>query len=298
MSTNPSKPLSNSDALIALIREHEGNPMQLAALLYSESIKLTERIGSGQFSNIGPSGGFTAGHVRLSPGAATGALTIETGRSCDPLEVAAPVQTPAAETKRPEHLAGYEGILRHLRTQGYLTDVDPNFAGTAKRAAEALDEMILSAKFIDDEVERELSTRFPSKTTGMVTQENIFVASVCPHHLLPVMMRVTVGYLPSSKETDRVVGLSKLTRALRLLGRQPIMQEEYTNQVIEAIDSYAKSDGTAVYVRGYHTCMALRGANEPAAVTVTTDVSGALLHNEATRAEFFAIARAVTGSFP
>lgn len=276
MPTNPSKPPSNSDALIALIREHEGNPLRLASALYSASIGLTEQhLGGGRFSNMAPSGD-----------------VVLTGTSSDATDsvVLLPEQPP-------EHFVGYESILRHLRTRGYLTDTDPNFVGTAKRAADALDEMVLPLQFIRDEVKSELSTLFPSKARGMVVQDPIFVASMCPHHLMPVMMHVVVGYVPSSKEENRVVGLSKLTRALRLLGRQPIMQEDYTDQVVDAIDTYAKADGTAVYARGYHTCMALRGANAPSTMTTTTDVSGVFLHNPQTRAEFYAVANGKIGSF-
>lgn len=187
----------------------------------------------------------------------------------------------------------YHHLVSAFDAMGYPTQTDPNFDGTALRAAKALEELILPRKEIEDEVKQHLSTHFPTRYDGMVTRPAIFVSSLCPHHLLPVILRVTIGYIPYKNDngTPMVVGLSKIDRVVELLGKQPIMQEEFTFQLIEAFDTFAKTLGTAVHVRGWHGCMAMRGVKSRDAITITSDVSGLFLDNAATRGEFQAYAR-------
>lgn len=209
----------------------------------------------------------------------------------------APSQEPAGqepETPAATHVRmAYHHLVSAFDAMGYPTQTDPNFDGTALRAAKALEELILPRKEIEEEVKRHLSTHFPTRYDGMVTRPDIFVSSLCPHHLLPVILRVTIGYIPykNDKGTPMVVGLSKIDRVVELLGKQPIMQEEFTFQLIEAFDTFAKTLGTAVHVRGWHGCMAMRGVKSRDAITITSDVSGLFLDNAATRGEFQAYAR-------
>jgi GTP cyclohydrolase I len=122
----------------------------------------------------------------------------------------------------------------------------------------------------------------------LITVTDIPFVSLCEHHMLPFWGHATVGYLP--KPGGRVVGLSKVARALHELARRPQLQEALGTQLVDALMSGLNAAGAAVSIRSTHTCMALRGAaTGPAAAMVTTLHRGELLRDPY-RAEFNAVA--------
>ena len=185
----------------------------------------------------------------------------------------------------PEALAlftqGYETILKGLTKLGYDTE-DANFADTARRAAKGFHELIHDQKQVKHEVESLLEKTFPAKYTEMVISKGNTAFGVCPHHLLPVIYRVSLAYLPSTK----VLGISKLSRLARLLARRPVLQEELTQDLGDALHTRLQSRGSAVYIEGMHLCMAARGAESHEARVVTSAVRGLFRDQQATRQEF------------
>ena len=107
---------------------------------------------------------------------------------------------PAAE----QIFRAYEMILDGLRLMGYPTD-DDNFRETAPRAAKALLELVLPVGEIERAVDDLVGRSFGAKYDEMVISKHNVCFGVCPHHLLPVIYRVSVAYLPMA----RVVGISK-----------------------------------------------------------------------------------------
>jgi GTP cyclohydrolase I len=105
---------------------------------------------------------------------------------------------------------------------------------------------------------------------------------MCPHHLLPVIYRVSVAYLPS----ERVIGISKLSRLARLLAKRPVLQEDLTHDLAEILHARLQSRGSAAYVEGLHLCMAARGIEAHEARVVTSAVRGVFRDQPATRQEF------------
>jgi GTP cyclohydrolase I len=89
----------------------------------------------------------------------------------------------------------------------------------------------------------------------MVVVRGIRFCSLCEHHVLPFHGTVTVGYLP----TGRVVGLSKIPRLVHCFARRLQVQERLTEQIAHALNNALRPLGVGVLVRGYHTCMAMRG---------------------------------------
>ncbi|WP_079408419.1 GTP cyclohydrolase I [Streptomyces sp. 3211] len=94
--------------------------------------------------------------------------------------------------------------------------------------------------------------------------------SLCEHHMLPMNLQVTAGYVPR----DEVVGLSKFGRiAQRHAGRFQV-QERFTRQVAEEIANVIGSPDVAVAVRGTHLCMSMRGVRMEQARTDTVQADG------------------------
>ncbi len=175
---------------------------------------------------------------------------------------------------------GYEKILAGIGELGYdITDA--NFIDTAKRAAKGFHELINDQAKVKGEVDALLAKCFPAKFREMVISKQNTVFGMCPHHLLPVIYRVSMAYIP----VDRVLGLSKLSRLARLIARGPRLQEDLTHELAELLHVNLESQGSAVYVEGLHMCMAARGVGAHEARLVTSAVRGVFLE-VATRQEF------------
>ena len=175
---------------------------------------------------------------------------------------------------------GYRKILDGLAQLGYDT-TDENFAETATRAAKGLHELIHDQKQVRSEVEALLAKTFPAKYTEMVISKHNTAFGVCPHHLLPVIYRISLAYIP----TEKVLGLSKLSRIARMLARGPRLQEDLTHDLADILHVNLASQGSAVYIEGLHMCMAARGVGAHEARLVTSGVRGVFLEL-ATREEF------------
>src|SRR5262249_27522670 len=102
---------------------------------------------------------------------------------------------------------GYQKILEGIQLLGYDTN-DKNFIDTAARAAKGLHELIHDQEQVEFQVSAMLGKTFPAKYTEMVISKHNTAFGVCPHHLLPVIYRISMAYIP----VDKVLGLSKLSR--------------------------------------------------------------------------------------
>lgn len=126
-------------------------------------------------------------------------------------------------------------------------------------------------------------TTMPAEThQEMVLLKGISFFSMCEHHLLPFFGKAHVAYIPS--KGGLITGLSKLTRLVQIVARQPQLQERMTTTIADAMEEALKPRGVLVLVEADHLCMAMRGIRMPAK-TVTSAVRGIFRTNAATRAE-------------
>ena len=194
----------------------------------------------------------------------------------------------------PEALAlfkeGYDKIIQGLGKLGYDT-TDENFAETAARAAKGFHELVHDGTQVKAEIEALLAKTFPAKYGEMVISKHNTAFGVCPHHLLPVVYRISLAYIP----TRKVLGLSKLSRLARLMARGPRLQEDLTHELCLILHDQLDSQGAAVYVEGLHMCMAARGVGAHEARLVTSAVRGVFLEL-ATREEFIKLVTASQAS--
>ncbi len=116
----------------------------------------------------------------------------------------------------------------------------------------------------------------------MVVLQDIRVVSFCEHHMLPVIGRAHVGYLP----TDRVVGISKLARVVQGFARRLSIQEKLTADIANAIQDILKPQGVGVVIQAEHSCMTLRGVNNPGSKLTTSKLLGVMHDDHRTRQEF------------
>lgn len=121
----------------------------------------------------------------------------------------------------------------------------------------------------------------------LVVLKDIRLVSFCEHHMLPVIGRAHVGYLP----TNKVVGISKLARVVQGFARRLQIQEKLTAEIALAIQEILEPQGVGVVIEAEHSCMTLRGVNTPGSTLTTSSLLGVIRDDPRTREEFLRLAR-------
>ncbi len=119
----------------------------------------------------------------------------------------------------------------------------------------------------------------------MVVLRDIRVESHCEHHMVPIVGRAHVAYLPGT----RVVGISKLARVVDAYAHRFQIQEKLTAQIANTINDVLRPRGVAVVIEANHQCMSTRGVHKPGASMVTSRMLGAFRDDASTRREFFSL---------
>lgn len=187
----------------------------------------------------------------------------------------------------------WQELERHaaeiFRVMGLRLD-SPSTIGTPRRFVRALFDATSGY-----EGDAKLVTAFPTECDGgpdcrisQIVQGPIAFHSICEHHAFPFFGRAWVGYVAH----ERIIGISKLTRVVRLYARRFSLQERLGQQVIRSLERILDAHGVALYLDATHLCMQMRGVREQGATTSTTFWRGAYESSESLRAEFLASCRA------
>lgn len=116
----------------------------------------------------------------------------------------------------------------------------------------------------------------------MVIVRDIEFYSLCEHHMLPIIGRAHVAYIPDGK----VLGLSKIPRIVDMFARRLQVQERMTRQIADFISDLLRPQGVAVVMEALHLCMTMRGIKKQDARMTTSAMHGGFRKNVATRQEF------------
>ena len=152
---------------------------------------------------------------------------------------------------------------------------------TPKRVVKAYEEFFAG---YDDDQEEILRKTF-EEVEGydeMVLVKNIRLESHCEHHIVPILGKAHIAYIPH----NRVVGISKLARIVDAFGKRLQTQETMTAQIANTIEKVLEPKGVAVVVDAAHQCMTTRGIHKPESSTVTSCMRGIFKENPRTRNEF------------
>jgi GTP cyclohydrolase I len=167
------------------------------------------------------------------------------------------------------------------------TGDDPDREGlrdTPKRVARAYEEFF--AGYAEDPVA--LLARSFEETEGydeMVVLRDIRLESYCEHHMVPIVGRAHLAYLPAG----RVVGISKLARVVDAYAKRLQIQEKLTAQIANSINEVLQPKGVAVVIEAAHQCMTTRGVHKHGVAMVTSRMLGAFRDDPSTRREFLAM---------
>jgi len=177
-------------------------------------------------------------------------------------------------------------LVRELKSLYKDWDGSRQFIGTEHRLARLYDELCWSPRKISYELEKQVRI-FDHNYKEVLICKGMDVWVLCPHHLLPCHFKVTIGYAPIE---GKVLGLSKFARIAKVMGKRPIMQEAYTQELATFLLKNLEPKGIAVYVEGSHDCMIARGVEQNSSV-ITKVMEGKYFNDRDNKAEFLATAK-------
>ncbi len=119
----------------------------------------------------------------------------------------------------------------------------------------------------------------------VIALTNIEFTSHCEHHMLPVIGRAHIAYLPNKQ----IIGLSKLARLVDIYANRLQIQERMTAQIADTLQEVLKPRGVAVVIEAHHQCMSMRGIKKSGGMMKTSRLLGAFRDMPETRREFMAL---------
>jgi GTP cyclohydrolase I len=194
-----------------------------------------------------------------------------------------PVIVAATEGTRPSRAEAESAVRTLIRWAGD----DPGREGlreTPARVTRAYEEFF--AGYGEDP--KEMLSRTFEETEGydeMVLLRDIRLESYCEHHILPIIGKAHVAYMPS----NRVVGISKLARVVEVYARRLQIQEKLTVQVASCIQEVLQPRGVAVVIDATHECMTTRGVHKSGVSMVTSHMLGVFRDDATTRRELLSL---------
>ncbi|PRX96952.1 GTP cyclohydrolase I FolE [Paraburkholderia sp. BL25I1N1] len=186
-------------------------------------------------------------------------------------------------TEHPTKAEAEEAVRTLIRWAGD----DPlreGLAETPARVARAYREFF--SGYLSDPMQI-LATTF-SEVDGydeMIVLKDIRFESYCEHHMVPIIGRAHVAYLPD----HRVVGISKLARLVDTYAKRLQIQEKMTVQIADALNTVLQPKGVGVILEAAHQCMSTRGVHKPGTSLVTSRMLGSFRNDPSTRREFLSI---------
>ena len=184
-----------------------------------------------------------------------------------------------------EQMAKYEGYIAEIFTALGLDIDTPATEDTPRRFMRAMFDAT-SGYDGDPKLLKVFSTECrggPDCHLSQVVEGPIPFHALCEHHALPFYGNAYVGYIAH----EGIIGISKLTRLVRLYARRFSVQERIGQQIADTLVSLLQPHGVAVYLEAHHMCMQMRGVREISPMTRTTVWRGEYDGNPALRSEFF-----------
>ena len=186
-----------------------------------------------------------------------------------------------------EQLRKFEGYMAEIFTAFGLDLDTPATRETPRRYVRALFDSTEGY-----EGDPKLLTVFETECRGgpdcrlsQVVEGPIHFYSLCEHHAFPFYGHAYVGYIAH----EHIIGISKLTRLVRLFAKRFTVQERVGQQIADTLEAMLQPHGVAVYLEAHHLCTEMRGVRAIAPLTRTTFWRGAYDENADLRAEFFTI---------
>jgi GTP cyclohydrolase IA len=185
----------------------------------------------------------------------------------------------------PEQLKKYEGYAAEIFTAFGMDLNSPSTKDTPRRYIKALFDATEGYDG-DPKLLKTFTTEChgdPDCHLSQVIEGPIQFFALCEHHALPFFGEAYVGYIAH----ENIIGISKLTRLVRLFAKRFAVQERIGHQVADTLEAMLHPHGVAVYLEAHHLCVEMRGVRETAPLTRTNVWRGYYAENPSLRSEFF-----------
>ena len=204
----------------------------------------------------------------------------------NPAKARAPAKAHSeAKTRRPTRAEAEEAVRTLLR---WACD-DPTREGlidTPARVVKSYEEFF-AGYHVDPQALLERTFEETDGYDEMVLLRDIRLESYCEHHMVPIVGRAHIAYLPH----HRVVGISKLARVVEAYAKRLQIQEKLTAQIANTLNEVLQPRGVAVVIEAGHQCMTTRGVHKVGVSMVTSRMLGAFREDPSTRREFLSMIR-------
>ncbi|XP_022093030.1 GTP cyclohydrolase 1-like [Acanthaster planci] len=187
-----------------------------------------------------------------------------------------------------EAQAQLPGMMQAYKSLIASVGEDPDRQGLKKTPERAAKALMFFTKGYEQKIEDVLNDAiFDEDHDEMVIVKDIEMFSLCEHHLVPFIGKVSIGYLPNK----RLLGLSKVARIVEIYSRRLQVQERLTKQIALAMVEAIAPMGVAVTVEATHMCMVMRGVQKLNSKTITSTMLGVFRDDPKTREEFLSLVR-------
>jgi len=197
-----------------------------------------------------------------------------------------------SKDKNPRVIANERPVtFDHERIEAAVREIllavgeDPDREGlreTPERIARMYEEMFAG---LHKDPASVLKRTFVERYDEMVLVKDIAFDSMCEHHLLPFFGKAHIAYIPNGK----IVGLSKIARAVEIVARRPQVQERMTEELADLVMNELDAQGAGIVLEASHTCMSIRGIRKPGSICTTSAMRGVFRANITTRSEFLSL---------
>ena len=199
-------------------------------------------------------------------------------------------QNPKLPRRTPSRREAESAVRTLIEWAGEDPDRE-GLVGTPERVVRAYEEFF--AGYNEDPVAL-LGKTFENTSAyeEMIVLRDIRLESHCEHHLVPILGKAHIGYLPS----NRVVGISKLVRLVEVFAKRMQIQETLTAQIANTLSEVLKPRGVGVVIEAAHQCMTTRGVRKPGVSMVSSSMLGSFRTDPVTRKEFLSMINSNEGT--
>ena len=199
-------------------------------------------------------------------------------------------QNPKLPRRTPSRREAESAVRTLIEWAGEDPDRE-GLVGTPERVVRAYEEFF--AGYNEDPVAL-LGKTFENTSAyeEMIVLRDIRLESHCEHHLVPILGKAHIGYLPS----NRVVGISKLVRLVEVFAKRMQIQETLTAQIANTLSEVLKPRGVGVVIEAAHQCMTTRGVRKPGVSMVSSSMLGSFREDPVTRKEFLSMINSNEGT--
>ena len=199
-------------------------------------------------------------------------------------------QNPILPRRTPSRREAESAVRTLIEWAGEDPDRE-GLVGTPERVVRAYEEFF--AGYNEDPVAL-LGKTFENTSAyeEMIVLRDIRLESHCEHHLVPILGKAHIAYLPS----NRVVGISKLVRLVEVFAKRMQIQETLTAQIANTLSEVLKPRGVGVVIKAAHQCMTTRGVRKPGVSMVSSSMLGSFRTDPVTRKEFLSMINSNEGT--